>query len=89
MKDAKKAGFVSQTNALKTQPYTDSQIGTRNLQRTSITYTYVTELLKNTLVMQGIDRCKAGNGNEKSVERSLEEENGNTEEGKKEETSTE
>ena len=66
MKDASKAATANPSKTVKTQPYTDSPMGTRNTNRTSVTATYVQELLKNTLVMQGLEKCKAGNGEEQA-----------------------
>ena len=64
MKDTSKAAITNPSKALKTQTYMDSPRETKNTQRTSITATYVQELLKNTLVMQGIEKCREGNGEE-------------------------
>ena len=66
MKDASKAAIPNQSKIGKTQLYTDSPRETRNTQRSSVTYPYMTELLKNTLVMQGIEKCMSGNGEEEN-----------------------
>jgi hypothetical protein len=69
MKDASKEAGVSWglSKISKTHPNTDTPRETRNTQRSSITYTYVQELLKNTLVMQGMEKCREGNGEEEST----------------------
>ena len=57
MKDANKSSVMSQSKTAKTQLHMETSAGRISSKRQSVTFS-VTEILKNTIAMQGIESIK-------------------------------